>query len=69
MAGEEVWLAVGAIHHAAFQRVCRLAVLGVKFKHAIVLPLLKKNGLNKDQLKNYRLAPNHEPDESRCRRL
>jgi len=29
-----------------------------KFKHAIVLPLLKKNGLDKDQLKNYRLVSN-----------
>jgi len=29
-----------------------------KFKHAIVLPLLKKNGLDKDQLKNYRRVSN-----------
>ena len=29
-----------------------------KFKHAIILPLLKKNGLDKDQLKNYRLVSN-----------
>jgi len=29
-----------------------------KFKHAIVLPLLKKHGLDKDQLKNYRPVSN-----------
>ena len=29
-----------------------------KFKHAIVLPQLKKNGLDKDQLKNYRPVSN-----------
>ena len=29
-----------------------------KFKHAIVLPLLKEDGLDKDQLKNYRPVSN-----------
>ena len=52
MVGEEVWLApfITGLFNVSLVTGCFPAI----FKHAIVLPLLKKNGLDKDQLKNYR---------------
>jgi len=40
------------VYRAAFQCVLGTGCFPAKFKYAIVLPLLKKNGLDKDQLKN-----------------
>jgi len=58
MAGEKVWLQLSPFIARLFNAPLTTGCFPAKFKHTIIVPLLKNNGLDEDLLKNYRLVSN-----------